>query len=275
MPRWNTRGAITRVWLMRGVGAVGVILLATVPALGLTMLSPGLFPTRRASEKVSSPETDDAVSYNPLTFDAPTTTLQSMIASEPGSRPQALGVRAPLLPLNRLPASPPQVSGGKGPKAAEIASPDPGFNLGPSLPNSQPYSVPVGPNAVSSPRMTGEKILSSGQNRSSFGGSPVFGGSTQRTTNSGGGQFQTPIFGGSSQRTTNSGGGQFQTTRTTSSTPLQFASVNQPTSLNDRQMRTQRPSAGAQLQGLDEPLQPLDSDLSKRKPRKHRHSPHH
>jgi len=255
MPHWNVTGVHTRIWLMRGFGAVGVVLLASVPALGLTMLTPGLFISRPAAEKASPSDPEVAVSYAPLTFDAPTTTLQSMKASEPGSRPQSSAGRASLLPLNRLQAGRPQVSGAAAPKAEEVVIPASRFTprLLPVTP--QQSSAPLASNVGPAPsRATGEKITSSGANLGASGGTPVLGGPTQQKTISGGGPLQT------AQKTSN--------TQT-------FASPNQTSSLDSRQMRTQRSSPGTQLEGLDGPLEPLDSDLSKRKPRKHRHSPHH
>jgi len=243
---------------MRGVGAVGVILLASVPALGFTMLTPGLFSSRPAAEKASPPDPEVAVSYNPLTFDAPTTTLQSMKASELGSRPYSVGGRSQLLPLNRLPVGRQQVSGGGAPKVDDVVSPGSKFIPKFSPVSSQLPSAPIASNIGSSPsRVTGEKITSTGTMVGSSGGSPVFGGPTQQKSISGGGQVQA---------TQNAPAGRANAVAATS--------PNQTTSLNDRQMRTER-SPGEQLVPLDGQLTPLDSDLSKRKPRKPRHSPHH
>jgi len=59
----------------RALGAVVIALLLAVPALGLTTLGP-TFLTAWEGARESSPSTPDGgVSANPLTFDAPTTTM--------------------------------------------------------------------------------------------------------------------------------------------------------------------------------------------------------
>jgi hypothetical protein len=57
------------------LGAIGVVLLAAVPALGLTALGTDFFPAGQADE-------GPAVSNGPLTFDAPTVTLRKVRPQE-------------------------------------------------------------------------------------------------------------------------------------------------------------------------------------------------
>ena len=63
-------------WVGRALGALGVALLAAVPALGLTVLKPARAAARQ-------PGADAAVSNNPLTFDAPAATLRRYEAARP------------------------------------------------------------------------------------------------------------------------------------------------------------------------------------------------
>jgi len=250
MPKWKAPAAITRVWLMRGVGAVGVILLAAVPALGLTMLSPGLFPTRPAAEKVSPTDPEVVVTYGPLTFDAPTTTLQSVKASEPGSRPPSIGGRTQLLPPNRLTASRTQVSGGEGSEKDRIVLPETRFFGGRSTPSSLQQTPAASVSSPSAPRKAGEKASSSGSKSAASGGSPG-------TDSIGmGGAL---VSGASSLQSTNAGDRQPRTQRQGKEYRLQPLAVT---------------PSGPNPSGEGESLEPLDSDLSKRKPRKPRKSPH-
>jgi hypothetical protein len=86
MAQQNVPMGTTRTWIVRGLGAVGMVLLASVPALGLTVLSPGLFSAPPSGAEASPTAPEVAVSWTPLAFDAPTTTLERMKAAEPGTR---------------------------------------------------------------------------------------------------------------------------------------------------------------------------------------------
>jgi len=255
MPRWNS-SSITRVWLTRGFGAVGVVLLAAVPALGLSVLSPGLLSSLRNAQTVSSSESDDVDSWDPLPFDAPTTTMQLAKASDPGSPPQASGAPGSLLPLNRSMENRIQVlvagagtamtdERGSGPartSAGSFIPVGPGLAGGPPVlsPSMASITSPTASNKVSSP---GNVVAGSGGGSASGGVVPL------------------AAVGGS--------GG-----------PTQAAATNP----GDRQQRRQRGPNGPNTpltsmssnpqSGPGEPLTPLDQDLNKRKPRKPRHSPH-
>jgi hypothetical protein len=60
--------------ISRCLGAIGMVLLAAVPVLGLTVLRPGMFSAWPAPSK----DTPVAGSWGPFTFDAPTTTRERM-----------------------------------------------------------------------------------------------------------------------------------------------------------------------------------------------------
>jgi hypothetical protein len=64
------------------LGGVGAVLLAAVPALGLSALGPGFFPGSQSADE------GPAVSIAPLTFDAPAVTLRKVRPpAVPGGRP--------------------------------------------------------------------------------------------------------------------------------------------------------------------------------------------
>jgi hypothetical protein len=94
MAQQNVPTGTTRTWIARGLGAAGMVLLASVPALGLAVLSPGLISVRAADVETPPTASGVAVSWTPLTFDAPATTLERMKAAEPGT-PRAAGADAP------------------------------------------------------------------------------------------------------------------------------------------------------------------------------------
>lgn len=84
------QGRCTKVAL----GAVGVLLLAAVPALALTALGPDFFPTGQAADDGVA-----GVSNGPLTFDAPAVTLRKVRPQEAGDvRPNRADEYAVVLP---------------------------------------------------------------------------------------------------------------------------------------------------------------------------------
>ena len=68
-----------RPWTNKALAALAVILLAAVPALGLTTLGPEFFPSAPA---LADNLQTAGVSNGPLTFDAPTVTLQKSRAAD-------------------------------------------------------------------------------------------------------------------------------------------------------------------------------------------------
>jgi len=71
------------------LGAFGVVLLAAVPALGLTTLGSDFFPTGQASEESAGAQ----VSNGPFTFDAPLVSMRRVHPSEARDARAALAGR--------------------------------------------------------------------------------------------------------------------------------------------------------------------------------------
>src|SRR5262249_32370343 len=67
-----------RPWRKRVGGAIAIVLLGAVPALALTTLSPRVF----ANPQPGKTEADAGVATSPLTFDAPTNTLNRQKGGE-------------------------------------------------------------------------------------------------------------------------------------------------------------------------------------------------
>src|SRR5262249_19788548 len=67
-----------RPWRKRVGGAITVVLLGAVPVLALTTLSPRVFATPQPGKT----EADAGVATGPLTFDAPTLTLNRQKGAE-------------------------------------------------------------------------------------------------------------------------------------------------------------------------------------------------
>jgi len=80
--RLNTVDSSKEPWTKRVLGALVVVLLAAVPALGLTTLGPGFFPLRQLGKDGPGTEPDVGVSNWLFTFDAPMATLQRVRPAE-------------------------------------------------------------------------------------------------------------------------------------------------------------------------------------------------
>ena len=84
-------------WIRRAFEALAVLLVAAVPALGLTTLAPETFSGSRATDKEGATP-NLSVSSDPLTFDAPTATLRKVRPGEVEENRRAPDKQTEVLP---------------------------------------------------------------------------------------------------------------------------------------------------------------------------------